>query len=155
MNLEIRNQDYDEKANTVTITVVCCNPEKIRDKLCCKCGKTIKSIEIIPQKTIESETKVDKTKKGKETKVDKTKEEKETQKEEDKSGESERSKEVHVCCGQCYEGHYGGPCYQWYGRPISCYDGYGYRYEYCEKNIYYVCRCNYFNEENTSVCTIM
>ncbi|GFY85059.1 heavy metal transport/detoxification superfamily protein [Actinidia rufa] len=44
---EIRNQEYDEKANTVKITVVCCNPEKIREKLCCKGGKTIKSIEII------------------------------------------------------------------------------------------------------------
>ncbi|GFY91644.1 heavy metal transport/detoxification superfamily protein [Actinidia rufa] len=43
---QIRNQVYDDKANTVTITVVCCNPEKIRDKLCCKGGKTIKSIEI-------------------------------------------------------------------------------------------------------------
>ncbi|GFZ03334.1 heavy metal transport/detoxification superfamily protein [Actinidia rufa] len=43
---EIRNQVYDEKANTVTITVVCCNPEKIRDKLCCKGGKTITKIDI-------------------------------------------------------------------------------------------------------------
>ncbi|KAL6542951.1 hypothetical protein OROHE_010471 [Orobanche hederae] len=43
---EIRDQIYDEKANTVTITVVCCSPEKIRDRLCCKGGKAIKSIEI-------------------------------------------------------------------------------------------------------------
>ncbi|KAL6990631.1 hypothetical protein U1Q18_008745 [Sarracenia purpurea var. burkii] len=43
---QIRNQIYDEKQNTVTITVVCCNPEKLRDKLCCRGGKTIKSIEI-------------------------------------------------------------------------------------------------------------
>lgn len=45
---EIRDQVYDEKQNTVTITVVCCSPEKIRDKLCCKGGKVIKSIEIKP-----------------------------------------------------------------------------------------------------------
>ena len=38
---------YDEKQNLVTITVVCCSPEKIRDKLCCKGGKVIKSIEIV------------------------------------------------------------------------------------------------------------
>ncbi|XP_009795883.1 uncharacterized protein LOC107776993 [Nicotiana tabacum] len=43
---QVRDQVYDEKANTVTITVVCCSPEKIRDKLCYKGGKAIKSIEI-------------------------------------------------------------------------------------------------------------
>ncbi|GLT24848.1 hypothetical protein SLA2020_000160 [Shorea laevis] len=43
---EIRDQTYDEKANKVTIKVVCCSPEKIRDKLCCKGGGCIKSIEI-------------------------------------------------------------------------------------------------------------
>jgi hypothetical protein len=31
----------------VTITVVCCSPEKIRDKLCYKGGGSIKSIEIV------------------------------------------------------------------------------------------------------------
>ncbi|CDO99450.1 unnamed protein product [Coffea canephora] len=44
---QIRDQVYDEKQNLVTITVVCCSPEKIRDKLCCKGGKVIKSIEIV------------------------------------------------------------------------------------------------------------
>ena len=35
----------------MTIKVVCCSPDKIRDKLICKGGKTIKSIEIIvPEK---------------------------------------------------------------------------------------------------------
>ncbi|CAA3011599.1 pollen-specific leucine-rich repeat extensin 1 [Olea europaea subsp. europaea] len=43
---EICDRMFDEKANTVTITVICCNPEKIRDKLCCKGRKIIKSIEI-------------------------------------------------------------------------------------------------------------
>ncbi|OMO76969.1 metal ion binding protein [Corchorus capsularis] len=45
---EIRDQVYDEKANTVTIIVVCCSPEKIMDKLCRKGGGSIKSIEIPP-----------------------------------------------------------------------------------------------------------
>ncbi|KAI7999803.1 Heavy metal-associated isoprenylated plant protein 6 [Camellia lanceoleosa] len=43
---EIQDQIYDEKQNTVTIVVVCCSPEKVYDKLCCKGGKTIKCIEI-------------------------------------------------------------------------------------------------------------
>ncbi|XP_042031027.1 pollen-specific leucine-rich repeat extensin-like protein 2 isoform X2 [Salvia splendens] len=41
------DQVYKEKENKVEITVVCCNPEKIRDKLCCKGAKVIKSIEIL------------------------------------------------------------------------------------------------------------
>ncbi|GLU15837.1 hypothetical protein SLE2022_322960 [Rubroshorea leprosula] len=45
---EIRDQKYDEKANKVTIKVVSCSPEKIRDKLCCKGCGCIKSIEIPP-----------------------------------------------------------------------------------------------------------
>ncbi|XP_047952333.1 protein PYRICULARIA ORYZAE RESISTANCE 21-like isoform X4 [Salvia hispanica] len=44
---QIRDQVYKEKENKVVITVVCCNPEKIRDKLCCKGAKVIKSIEIL------------------------------------------------------------------------------------------------------------
>ncbi|CBI18630.3 hypothetical protein VitviT2T_014765 [Vitis vinifera] len=48
---EIRDQAFFEKENTVMIKVVCCSPHKIRDKLICKGGKTIKSIEIIvPEK---------------------------------------------------------------------------------------------------------
>ncbi|XP_024174212.1 protein PYRICULARIA ORYZAE RESISTANCE 21-like isoform X2 [Rosa chinensis] len=43
---QIRDQMYDEKNNQVIIKVVCCCPEKIRDKLCCKGGGAIKSIEI-------------------------------------------------------------------------------------------------------------
>ncbi|GLU15853.1 hypothetical protein SLE2022_323110 [Rubroshorea leprosula] len=48
---EIRDQEYDEKANKVTIKVVSCSPEKIRDKLCCKACGCIKSIEIVKPKT--------------------------------------------------------------------------------------------------------
>ncbi|XP_044462242.1 protein PYRICULARIA ORYZAE RESISTANCE 21-like isoform X2 [Mangifera indica] len=45
---QIQDQVYDEKQNTVTIKVVCCSPEKIKQKLCCKGGESIKSIEIVP-----------------------------------------------------------------------------------------------------------
>ncbi|KAK0597756.1 hypothetical protein LWI29_028343 [Acer saccharum] len=44
---QIQDQMYDEKNNTVMIKVVCCSPEKIRDKICCKGRGTIKSIEIL------------------------------------------------------------------------------------------------------------
>ncbi|KAK1350611.1 protein PYRICULARIA ORYZAE RESISTANCE 21 [Heracleum sosnowskyi] len=44
---QIRDQVYDVKNSKVTIKVLCCNPEKIRDKLCCKGGKVIKSIQIV------------------------------------------------------------------------------------------------------------
>ncbi|GAY47234.1 hypothetical protein CUMW_103040 [Citrus unshiu] len=47
---EIQEQFFDEKTNTVTIKVVCCSPEKIRDKLCCKGDGSIKTIEILEPK---------------------------------------------------------------------------------------------------------
>jgi len=37
---------YDEKGNYVIIKVVCCSPEKVKQKIICKGGDTIKSIEI-------------------------------------------------------------------------------------------------------------
>ncbi|XP_059438200.1 protein PYRICULARIA ORYZAE RESISTANCE 21 [Corylus avellana] len=45
---QIRDQVYDEKQNTVLIKVVCCSPEKIKEKIRCKGGDSIKSIEIVP-----------------------------------------------------------------------------------------------------------
>ncbi|CAK7323314.1 unnamed protein product [Dovyalis caffra] len=48
---QIQNQIYDKKANTVTITVVCCSPEKIKKKICCEGGEAVKGIEIkVPEK---------------------------------------------------------------------------------------------------------
>ncbi|KAL5838865.1 hypothetical protein ACOSQ3_016034 [Xanthoceras sorbifolium] len=44
---QIQDQMYDEKNNTVMIKVVCCSPEKIRDKICYKGKGSIKSIEIL------------------------------------------------------------------------------------------------------------
>lgn len=60
METEIRDQVYDVKNGNVTITILCCNPEKIRDKFCCKGGKVIKNIQIVddplsPQKPREAE----------------------------------------------------------------------------------------------------
>ncbi|KAL5575835.1 hypothetical protein UlMin_017534 [Ulmus minor] len=43
---EIRDQAFDEKTNTIVIKVVSCNPEKIKQKIICKAGHCLKSIEI-------------------------------------------------------------------------------------------------------------
>ncbi|XP_058003696.1 uncharacterized protein LOC131180100 [Hevea brasiliensis] len=43
---QIRNQIYDEKANTVNITVVCCSPEKIKKIIYCKGGDSVQCIDI-------------------------------------------------------------------------------------------------------------
>ncbi|KAJ6921591.1 hypothetical protein NC652_015494 [Populus alba x Populus x berolinensis] len=45
---QIQNQTYDQKKNTVTITVVGCCPEKIKKKIYCKGGECVKCIEIPP-----------------------------------------------------------------------------------------------------------
>ncbi|KAI3795684.1 hypothetical protein L1987_38341 [Smallanthus sonchifolius] len=44
---QIRDQVFDVDKNKVRIMVVCCSPEKIRDKLCYKGGGAIQSIEIV------------------------------------------------------------------------------------------------------------
>ncbi|KAM7262544.1 hypothetical protein ACFE04_000227 [Oxalis oulophora] len=44
---EIRDQVYDDKNNTVTIRVVCCSPEKVKQKICCNGGKIIQGIQIV------------------------------------------------------------------------------------------------------------
>ncbi|CAN4106674.1 unnamed protein product [Withania somnifera] len=95
---QVRDQVYDEKANTITIVVVCCTPERIRDKLCCKGGKTIKSIEIkgpakpkAPEKPKESE-KSKGPEKPKETEKKPKEKEKDPEKPKDKPKESEKPK---------------------------------------------------------------
>ncbi|XP_055815951.1 pollen-specific leucine-rich repeat extensin-like protein 2 isoform X2 [Solanum dulcamara] len=202
---EIRDQIYDEKCNTVTITVVCCNPEKLRDKLCCKGCGVIKSIEIKdppkpkppekpkqPEKPKEPE-KPKAPEKPKEPEKPKAPEkpkevEKHKPKEPEKPKEPPKPKPVcptpmpiqeypqqpphGYCCGQCYEGHTGGPCYQLYGRPVPpppCSGNYGYCYgpgpgcgcgcrcgPYGYRRGCCVSRCDqYFNDENATGCSIM
>lgn len=48
--IEIRDQLFDVEKNKVKIMVVCCSPEKIREKLCYKGNGAIQSIEIIEKK---------------------------------------------------------------------------------------------------------
>ncbi|XP_039037539.1 heavy metal-associated isoprenylated plant protein 6-like isoform X2 [Hibiscus syriacus] len=90
---QIRDQIYDEKANTVTIAVICCSPEKIRDKICYKGGGSIKSIEIKPpakpkepEKPKEAEKKPEKPKEAEKPKES-------GEKKADKPKEAEKPKE--------------------------------------------------------------
>ncbi|MBA0577705.1 hypothetical protein Golob_025114, partial [Gossypium lobatum] len=67
-----KDQKYDEKANTVTITVVSIDPHCIKTKISCKAGSCIKSIEIKQpeKKTTDKDKDKDKPpKKEPETKV--------------------------------------------------------------------------------------
>ncbi|THG05230.1 hypothetical protein TEA_013675 [Camellia sinensis var. sinensis] len=133
-------------------------PEKVRDKLYNKGGKTIKSIEI------KEPPKKDEPKKPKDPEKPKTLQ------------ESKESKEppnppalpafvpvcyppmypVGICCGQCYEGRTDGPCYHGHGRPVPSYYNYGYGPSgYSGNRGCYTSRCDYFSEENPSGCTII
>ncbi|XP_071921574.1 uncharacterized protein [Coffea arabica] len=147
---EIRDQVYDEKQNLVTITVVCSSPEKIRDKLCCKGGKVIKSIEIVEPKPDEKPPVPEKPKK--------------VPKPDEKPPVPEKPKPcshplvpVVFRCVPCLEGYGGGPCYCGYWRPMPlprCYGSYGHgcgcgcgcgcRYGYGKG--YWYSWCDYFSE---------
>ncbi|GLT24846.1 hypothetical protein SLA2020_000140 [Shorea laevis] len=131
---EIRDQQYDEKANKVTIKVVCCSPEKIMDKLRCKGGRSIKKIVIKEPEKPKKEKKEepsDKKKDGQEKPQDGKKE---------KKKDEDVKLQVTLPLGFCW-----GP-YGYYGRPVCDCWGWG-----C-----YRCSCvNYCTEENQILCTIM
>ncbi|KAL3519272.1 hypothetical protein ACH5RR_017421 [Cinchona calisaya] len=157
---QIRDQVYDEQQNLVKITVVCCSPEKIRDKLCSKAGKVIKSIEIMeppPPKPKQPEKPKEPEKKPEVVVVEKPKEPEKPKPPPEKPKEAPKSDlpkkpapapeqipvpagaypyppvPVGYCCDPCSEGHGWGPCHYGYGRPVPpppCYDNYGYGYGY-------------------------
>ncbi|XP_074278921.1 uncharacterized protein LOC141602650 [Silene latifolia] len=151
---EIRDQIFDEKQNTVIITVVCCSPERIMHKLCSKGRKTIKSIEIKEPNPKPKQA-------APEPEKPKPKPDPQPQAKPPPAPVPVEKPQmnkpapapvvqwipagypphqiypVSVCCGSCYEGRPGGPCNQ-YGRPA-----------------FYGNRCDYFTEENPSACSIM
>ncbi|CAI9769284.1 unnamed protein product [Fraxinus pennsylvanica] len=158
---EISDRVFDEKANTVTITVICCNPEKIRDKLCCKGGKIIKCIKIKePPKP-----KPEEPGKPKEPKKTKSK-----CKENAPPLAAPKPKPptypapgppvglpphhpVNPCCGPCYHG-----CGLPPPPPQPCCVGNyacGRGYVYGRPPCCVTKRCDYFSEESTTGCTIM
>ncbi|KAG2688632.1 hypothetical protein I3760_09G105600 [Carya illinoinensis] len=211
---QIQDQMYDEKKNLVMIKVVCCSPEKIKQKIICKGGDSIKRIEIKvspkpadkpkepekakekpadPPKPAEKPKEPEKPKdppkpaeKPKEPEKPKNppkpaEKPKEPEKPKEKPADppkppAEKPKEpapapnppvvvpcypvlppgypIGTCCSSCYEGRGGGPCFnghghEGYGRPV--YDSYGGGYYRPTGHV----PCDYFNEENTSGCTIM
>ncbi|KAA8537276.1 hypothetical protein F0562_027037 [Nyssa sinensis] len=126
---QIGDQVYDDKQNTVTITVQSCNPEKIRDKLYCKGGKIIECIEIKkPPPT---------------TKPNKDKDAKTEPNGKSKKGNDETTAPpapvpiavavpIGVCCGACHGGCGRPPTCscgcgtgRWCGRPPTCSCGCG------------------------------
>ncbi|CAL2251068.1 unnamed protein product [Prunus armeniaca] len=165
---QIRDQIYDEKQNQVVIKVVCCSPEKIRDRICYKGGGAIKSIEIRePEKP--KPLPADKPKPLPAPEKPKEPEKPKPAPEKPKTpppnpGPPPVPVNVNAYCVDCYYGHPGGPCQTgyggvapyiqydgYYGRPV--YDSYGggrsYNTNYC------VARSDCFSEENPQGCTVM
>ncbi|KAF8031810.1 hypothetical protein BT93_D0889 [Corymbia citriodora subsp. variegata] len=83
---EIQDQKYDDKQNKVTITVVSCCPERIREKIARKGGKTVESIDIVKEEPKKKDG--EKPKEG-----DKKKDGSEKPKEGDKKKDGEKPKE--------------------------------------------------------------
>ncbi|XP_022723204.1 protein PYRICULARIA ORYZAE RESISTANCE 21-like [Durio zibethinus] len=151
---QIRDQTYDEKANTVTIKVVCCSPEKIRDQIRCKGCRSIKSIEIKPPPPPPP------TPKPSPPPTPKPSPPPSRPPTPPPPGFccTDCSPPLIVfpgfCCTDCYHGHGGGPCYNGGPPPRPC-------YESCGRPVYdsWCCPCrgyNYcFNEENQKGCSVM
>ncbi|KAD5961962.1 hypothetical protein E3N88_13435 [Mikania micrantha] len=175
---EIRDQVFDEEKNKVMITVVCCDPEKMRDKLCCKGGKAIQSIEILqpkppspmpkphppkidpmpdpqPQAKLPVPEPIPAPKPVKMPDPQPKPPQPQPVKMPEPMPIDPFCPPVSVCCQECYEGRGGGPCHYWYGRPPPgpCYD-YGYQYA-GNRPPCYVSRCDYFSEENPQGCSVM
>ncbi|XP_031098217.1 heavy metal-associated isoprenylated plant protein 6 [Ipomoea triloba] len=149
---QIKDRKFDEKANKVFITVVCCSPEKIRDKLCYKGCGVIKSIEIVPPPNVE---------KSKPTR-NKSKEPVKLETPKPKIQESEPAAQPPYRF--CSEGIPGGPpppppppqpCYEPF---FGCRCGQYRCYYGCRCVCYYGCRCgcnNYYCDLDNSSCSIM
>ncbi|KAL6332819.1 hypothetical protein AAG906_015083 [Vitis piasezkii] len=165
---EIRDQAFFEKENTVMVKVVCCSPHKIRDKLICKGGKTIKSIEIIKALRRRENHPAGEAKKAEKPKPADPPKHVEKPPDSAPVAGYPQFYPVAVCCKPCFDLGHGGPCHHGYSIPHqrpSSYDGYvklvpSYDESYggwssgCRCNRSYGCRCEYFTEENPA-CTIM
>ncbi|XP_022142410.1 protein PYRICULARIA ORYZAE RESISTANCE 21 [Momordica charantia] len=147
---QIRDRIYDEKLNAVIIKVVCCNPEKLRDNICCKGRGVIKSIEIKepekpkppPQKQTDPPPERSKDSPPAAKPANPTKQ-KHPQPPAGKPAAALTPAPPQILtpvqsdpvlgyplaypfgtgCRRCYEGIGCGPCYQGYGRPGPCCDG--------------------------------
>ena len=110
---------YNEKDNYVVIQVVCCSPEKIKQKIKCRGGDTIKRIEEIkqpepkPAPNNPQETPAKSEKKPPETPAKSEKKPPETERPPDqkKVPKPVCVPERPTCCTECREGRGGGPCH--------------------------------------------
>ncbi|XP_073048041.1 uncharacterized protein [Primulina eburnea] len=182
---QIRNQVYDEKLNTVTVTVVCCSPEKIRDKLSSRGGKVIESIEIKELANPEKKKKPDKKEAGMpKVVVVEPENPKPAVVKPVKPKEAPKAKNPEPAAkpapppepatgippvlppmayyGPSYDGFGGGvPWYSGYGVPTPpqpSYNvdyGYGYPNQYGSRGLNFSRGDAYFSEENPSACSIM
>eukprot|EP00258_Populus_trichocarpa_P043566 XP_024459585.1 protein PYRICULARIA ORYZAE RESISTANCE 21 isoform X3 [Populus trichocarpa] len=154
---QIQNQTYDKKENTVTITVVGCCPEKIKKKIYCKGGRTVKCVEIKPPPKEKQEKKPEKKKpeaKPEEKPEPKPKLEK----------EPEPKPKPCTCCEKCRRGpcchHFCMPTVPPYC-PVPCRRAVCDIWEdgccSCRSRGYYVCRSAYVCEEYypSAPCTVM
>ncbi|KAI6704167.1 hypothetical protein NL676_013303 [Syzygium grande] len=166
---EIQNQVFNEKENKVLITVVSCCPERIRDKIARKGGKTVESIKIVPEKPkviVPEKPKVPEKKPEK-----KPKEEREPPPTDGATGDSTNGKvssSTDKYIGQPVSrypmiypsGMYcqpPQPYYQGYGA-VPYYHGVPAYYSegsYGVNRVYTTNRSNYFSEENPESCTVM
>ncbi|KAJ0019005.1 hypothetical protein Pint_09445 [Pistacia integerrima] len=146
----------------VTIKVVCCSPEKIKQKINCKGGDSIKSIEILPPPKPKEPAFPEESEKPKEPKKPK---EPPKPKEKPPAAKTRQASKVtfvdhrlirtqRVAGNATRSVRRGGPsiCYDgYYGRPV--YDSWG---GSGGGGCYRVNRCDYFCEENpNAACRIM
>ncbi|XP_011010374.1 PREDICTED: uncharacterized protein LOC105115227 [Populus euphratica] len=146
---QIQNQTYDTKKNTVTITVVGCCPEKIKKKIYCKGGRTVKCVEILKEKPEPKQEK---------------KKEPEPEKKKEPEPEKKKEPEPCTCCEKCRQGpcchHFCIPTVPPYC-PVPCRRAVCDIWEdgccSCRSRGYYLCRSAYVCEEYypSAPCTIM
>lgn len=169
--IEVQDQLWDEKKNTVTINVVCCcSPEKIRDMICYKGGYSIKGIDIVVPKPPDQKSKDQSDKPKAQAPAPKPVQ--------PVPGsipvgyvQAIHAHPIGTSCAsfpQCYGGVPGGPyCYGQSGPPVPMPQYYQYDGGYIGRPVYdsygngsggrgyCVNHSDYFSEENPRVCSIM
>lgn len=168
---EIRDQEYEVDKNKVKISVVCCSPEKIRDKLCYKGGSSIQKIEVVVEKPKDSKpSDKDKPKDAGKPKAAKGDAPPPAKKSEPKSevakmvvepvqGYPQMYPPTYPVIGyghECYGGGYGAPPQpSGYGYGYGYANGYGHGHGYDHGYNGNASRNDYFSEENPQGCSVM
>ncbi|KAF9679429.1 hypothetical protein SADUNF_Sadunf06G0014200 [Salix dunnii] len=143
---QIQSQIYVEKENTVTITVACCSPEKIKRKILCKGCGFIECVEIKPPEKKPPETKPP--------------EKKPPEKKPPPPIKHEFNVTIeNTCRNECNGGSCGPWCHCHLTPPPPCVPCRRPPWEdgcwSCRRRGYLVCRCEYICEDYSSPCTVM